>query len=223
MSSSSVEQMPPPGLVEVQGIARQTADWAIAVAEPGMTEIELRDLLERHARELGAVDFWSITNVGFGERSTICFPDQPPTENRLGSDDVGHVDVHPVSAEGWWGDCTRTFTRGSSDEYERACKVVRRIHEETLAGCRPGMRAQELFVPCLRSMEEAGYRLLDPWSNIGHSLKQGSAYDEKFIDAGNEREMWGAWAVEPFLGTDAFGVKLEDVVWFGGERCVVLR
>jgi Xaa-Pro dipeptidase len=35
--------------------------------------------------------------------------------------------------------------------------------------------------------------------------------------------MWGAWAIEPFLGTDRFGVKLEDLVWFGRDRCVVLR
>ncbi len=85
------------------------------------------------------------------------------------------------------------------------------------------MQARELFAGCLTSIESAGYRLLDPWSNIGHSLRRGSAYDEKFIDATNEREMWGAWAIEPFLGTDRFGVKLEDLVWFGRDGCVVLR
>jgi hypothetical protein len=85
------------------------------------------------------------------------------------------------------------------------------------------MRACDLFEGCFAAIGAAGYRLLDPWSNIGHSLKQGSAYDEKFIDAMNERQMWGAWAVEPFLGTDEFGVKLEDVVWFGEDGCEVLR
>jgi Xaa-Pro aminopeptidase len=223
VSSSSPEPTPPPGLAAVQRIARETAEWAAGRAEPGMSEIELRDLIEEHARGLGAVDFWSITNVGFGSRSTICFPDQPPIENRLGATDVGHVDVHPIDAGGYWGDCTRTFTRGRNEEHQQAFAAVRGIHEQTLASCRPGMRAQELFAPCLQAIEQAGYRLLDPWSNIGHSLRRGSAYDEKFIDAGNERQMWGAWAVEPFLGTDAFGVKLEDVVWFGGDRCVVLR
>ena len=83
--------------------------------------------------------------------------------------------------------------------------------------------ACDLFAGCFEAMQSAGYKLLDPWSNIGHSLKQGSAYDEKFIDATNEREMWGAWAVEPFLGTNELGVKLEDVVWFGEDGCEVLR
>jgi Xaa-Pro aminopeptidase len=188
-----------------------------------MTEIELRDLVEQHARELGADGFWSITNVGFGARSTICFPDQPPTDNRLGPLDVGHIDVHPISQDGWWGDCTRTVPGGRDPEHERALAAVRWIHAETLARCRPGMPARELFDGCLAAIEGAGFSLLDPWSNIGHSLRQGSAYDDKFIDTTNEREMWGAWAVEPFLGTDEFGVKLEDVVWFAPEGCSVLR
>lgn len=222
MSSSSIDARPPAGLLEVQRIARATAEWATSRTQPGMTEIELRDLAEAHARELGAVDFWSITNVGFGQRSTICFPDQPPTDNGLGAADVGHVDIHPVAEDGWWGDCTRTFVLGTDAEHDRAFEAVREIHEATLARCSPGMRAQELFVPCEAAMRAAGYRLLDPWSNIGHSLGLGSAYDEKFIDATNERPMWGAWAVEPFLGSDAFGVKLEDVVWFGAGGCVVL-
>ena len=215
---------PPGGLVAVQRIARESAERAAREAHVGMTEIELRDRVEEWLREEGAATTWSITNVGFGHRSTICFPDQPPTETTLRPVDVGHVDVHPVTAGNWWGDCTRTFlVGGGSPEHARALDTVSAVHEETLARCRPGMPARELFAGCLVSIEAAGYRLLDPWSNIGHSLARGSAYDDKFIDASNEREMWGAWAVEPFLGGKDFGVKLEDVVWFGPDGCRVLR
>lgn len=214
---------PPAGLVRVQRIAREAAEQAAREARPGMTEIELRDLVEAFLRRAGCEEVWSITNVGFGSRSTICFPDQPPTDKTLGAVDVGHVDVHPAAADQWWGDCTRTFLRGHDPGYERALAAVREIHAETLARCRPGMQARELFVACLQAIEAAGYRVLDPWLNIGHSLRRGSAYDEKFIDAGNTREMWGAWAIEPFLGTESFGVKIEDVVWFGPAGCVVLE
>jgi Xaa-Pro dipeptidase len=207
----------------VQRIARAAAERAAREARPGMMEIELRDLVEGLLRDAGCDEVWSITNVGFGPRSTICFPDQPPTDNRLGAVDVGHVDIHPVAQDGWWGDCTRTFLRGDDAEHERALGAVTEIQAATLTRCRPGMQARELFAGCLAAIEAAGYRLLDPWSNIGHSLRRGSAYDEKFIDAGNAREMWGAWAIEPFLGTDSFGVKLEDVVWFGSEGCVVIE
>ena len=211
----------PEGLVAVQRIAIEVAERAATTAEPGMTEIELRDLVEGWLRERGCEEVWSITNVGFDIRSTICFPDQPPTENRLVA--LGHVDVHPISPDGWWGDCTRTFSLGDDPEHERALAAVREIHAATLARARPGMPARELHEGANAAIEAAGYRLLDPWSNIGHSLRQGSAYDEKFIDATNEREMWGAWAIEPFLGNDEFGVKVEDVVWFGRDACTVLR
>jgi Xaa-Pro dipeptidase len=213
----------PEGLAAVQRIAVEVAERAAREARPGITEIELRDLAELWLREAGCSSVWSITNIGFDARSTICFPDQPPTGNRLGPADSGHIDVHPISADGWWGDCTRTFVLGADPEHTRALETVRRIHEETLARCEPGMRACDLFGPTLAAIEAAGYRLLDPWSNIGHSLRQGSAYDEKFIDATNDRPMRGAWAVEPFLGNDRFGVKLEDVVWFGPGGCKVLR
>jgi Xaa-Pro aminopeptidase len=214
---------PPEGLVAVQEIAVEVAELAVATAAPGMTEIELRDLAEQWLRERGCEEVWSITNVGFGARSTICFPDQPPTANVLGPTDVGHVDVHPVSRDGWWGDCTRTVSLGGVPEHEAALAAVCEIHAATLARARPGMPARELFAGAHAAIEAAGYRLLDPWSNIGHSLRQGSAYDDKFIDAANERPMWGAWAIEPFLGNDEFGVKVEDVVWFGPDRCVVIR
>jgi Xaa-Pro aminopeptidase len=213
----------PEGLVAVQRVARETAEEAAKLARAGMTEIELRDVAEGLLRKRGCAEVWTITNVGFGPRSTICFPDQPPTGTKLGPADVGHIDLHPIAADDWWGDCTRTFQLGDDPARSRAMETVRRIHEETLARCTPGMRAADLFEGCLDAIEAAGYRLLDPWSNIGHSLKQGSAYDEKFIDVTNARPMWGAWAIEPFLGTDAFGVKLEDVVWFGEDRCDVLR
>jgi Xaa-Pro aminopeptidase len=218
-----VDAAPPEGLVRVQRIAGEAAEYVVREAAAGITEIELRDLVEQRMRAAGCESVWSITNVGFGARSTICFPDQPPTENRLREVDVGHVDVHPVAPDGWWGDCTRTFRCGADPGHAQALEALLRIHEETLARCRPGMHARDLFAGCLEAIEAAGFRLLDPWRNIGHSLRRGSAYDDKFIDAANERELWGAWAVEPFLGTDSFGVKVEDVVWFGRDRCTVLR
>lgn len=219
-----VASEPPEGLAAVQRIAREAADWAVSRARPGMAEVELRDLVEARLREAGAPATWSITNVGFGRRSTICFPDQPPTGTVLRDVDVGHVDVHPIAGENWWGDCTRTLlVGGGAPEHVRALDELRSIHAATLARCRPGMPARELFAGCHAAIEAAGYRLLDPWGNIGHSLRQGSAYDEKFIDVSNGREMWGAWAIEPFLGCDDFGVKLEDVVWFGPDGCTVLR
>ena len=64
--------------------------------------------------------------------------------------------------------------------------------------------------------------LLDLLANIGHSLTAGAAYLHNFIDAGNQTPMWGAWAIEPFAARGDIAVKVEDLVWFGRERCMVL-
>jgi Xaa-Pro aminopeptidase len=214
---------PPEGLVRVQRIAREVAEEACAGTAPGASELETAARVAALLRERCVEETWSITNVGFGEGSRICFPTYPPTERVLGQVDVGHVDVHPAAADGWWGDCTRTVVSGESSAHAQALADLRRIHEDALARCRPGMRARDLFDPTLEAIEAAGYELLDLWHNIGHSLRRGSAYDDKFIDTTNETEMWGAWAIEPFIGRDGFGVKLEDVVWFGDGGCEVLR
>jgi Xaa-Pro dipeptidase len=34
--------------------------------------------------------------------------------------------------------------------------------------------------------------------------------------------MTGAWAVEPFIGNHLYGVKREDVVWFGPTQATVI-
>ena len=71
-------------------------------------------------------------------------------------------------------------------------------------------------------LDETPFVLLDRLSNIGHSLDASTSYDDGYIDAWNDTEMRGAWAVEPFIGTHLYGAKREDAVWFGPNRVTVL-
>ena len=84
------------------------------------------------------------------------------------------------------------------------------------------MPANELFGMTHERLAAEGFVLLDLLANIGHSLTAGAAYLHKFIDAGNATPMWGAWAIEPFAARGEIAVKVEDLVWFGRERCLVL-
>jgi hypothetical protein len=100
---------------------------------------------------------------------------------------------------------------------------IRRVHQSTLTAARPGMRARDLFGAFADALAGSGFMLLDRLNNIGHSLDRGGSYDDGYLDPWNEMELWGAWAVEPYVGTHLWGVKLEDVVWFGRDECRVLR
>jgi Xaa-Pro aminopeptidase len=218
-----VSPEPPFGLVTAQRIAIAAAEHAVTAASPGMSESELAELAESHARSLGATGFWTITNVGFGAGSLRCFPTEPPTGRALWSLDVGHVDVHPITAEGWWGDCTRTLVRGEVPEYRHLSSEMEEVHRRLLASARPGMPANELYGIFRGEVERLDLVALDRLHNIGHSLGRSTSYDFGYIDAHNASPMFGAWAIEPFFGNHLYGVKLEDVVWFGAAACTVVH
>ena len=84
------------------------------------------------------------------------------------------------------------------------------------------MGACDWFAVFEAELDKTEYVLLDRLSNIGHSLDANSSYDEGYIDAWNDTVMTGAWAVEPFIGNHLYGVKREDVVWFGLTRATVI-
>ena len=221
--TANVSADPPVGLVAAQRVAIAAAEQAVRVATPGITEQDLSRLAEEHARSLGATGFWTITNVGFGAGSLRAFPTEPPTSRTLWSLDVGHVDVHPVMPDGWWGDCTRTLVLGDVPEYLEMEEAMEEVYRLLLHSARPGMPANEIYGIFSHEVARYGLLALDRLHNIGHSLGRSTSYDFGYIDSHNVAPMWGAWALEPFFGNHLYGVKLEDVVWFGTSICTVVR
>lgn len=222
MNAQQRTDEPPAGLVEAQRFAIRVAEASAAQAAAGETERQVRDRTEALVTEWGGDGVWTPTVVGFGIGTLSCFPTDVPSERALWNLDLGMIDVHPVTAEGWWGDCTRTFQRGDNVAQAEALATVERIHATVLAAVRPGMRACDLFAVFDEELGKTPYVLLDRLSNIGHSLDANSSYDDGYIDAWNETVMTGAWAVEPFIGNHLYGVKREDVIWFGPTRATVI-
>lgn len=222
MNAQQWTDEPPAGLIAAQRFAVRVAEASAARAAAGETERQVRDRTEDLVTEWGGDGVWTPTVVGFGAGTLSCFPTDVPGERALWNLDLGMIDVHPVTAEGWWGDCTRTFQRGDNVAQAEALATVERIHATVLAAVRPGMRARDLFAVFDEELDKTPYVLLDRLSNIGHSLDANSSYDDGYIDAWNETVMTGAWAVEPFIGNHLYGVKREDVVWFGPTRATVI-
>ncbi|MCI1674167.1 MAG: M24 family metallopeptidase [Bifidobacterium tibiigranuli] len=221
--SPQTTNIPPRGLIEAQRIAVQAAEQTVASTCAGETEIDAFRHVETYARSLGAVDFWTPTVVGFGPGSLSCFPTDKPSDRPLWNLDIGHVDVHPITSEGWWGDCTRSIVTGEHPRHHELFKTVNDIHNEVLASLKVGMRACDAFAIFERLLKKTPYRLLDRLENIGHSLDQGDSYSAGYLNRWNENVLSGAWAFEPFIGTDLYGGKVEDVVWFGSDTCTILR
>lgn len=222
MTEETITDTPPAGLVEAQRMAIQVAEAIAATATPGETEIEVRDRVDALVLELGGEGVWTPSTVGFGIGTLSCFPTDKPSERQLWNLDLGMIDVHPITKDGWWGDCTRSFQVGDSVAQANALATIESIHATVLAAARPGMRACDWFAAFKTELDKTPFVLMDRLSNIGHSLNLNSSYDAGYIDEWNETVMTGAWAVEPFIGNHLYGVKREDVVWFGPTKCTVI-
>ena len=212
----------PAGLYQAQKLAKNAAEAGLAAAKMGISEIAIETVVHNYLLQHGAVGLWTITTVGLGENARTCFPTHGPGELMAAAQDVLIIDVHPITPEGFWGDCTRSKVLGHFPEADRALADLQQIHQQTLAYCRPGIPASELFNFCNNLLLQQGFTLLDLLGNIGHSLTAGEAYSHGFIDANNHTPMWGAWAIEPFAQRGEIAVKVEDLVWFGREHCTVL-
>ncbi|MFU8876024.1 M24 family metallopeptidase [Micromonospora sp. SL4-19] len=223
MTDHEITDEPPAGLVAAQRIAIKVAEAGTEAAVAGQTERELHRIIDQMVLDAGAVGTWTPTTVGFGIGTLSCFPTDVPTDRALWNLDLGMIDVHPVTVDGWWGDCTRSFQRGDNHAQREALATIERIHATVLAAAEPGMRACDWFGVFSDELAKTPYVLLDRLSNIGHSLTANSSYDDGYIDASNETVMRGAWAVEPFIGNHLYGVKREDVVWFGPTKATVIR
>lgn len=217
-----VSDVPPPGLVKAQEIAREAAAAGLAAVRPGMSEQDIDLAISAFLRSRNVTQVWTITNVGLGENARICFPTNAPTTLTAQPRDVLMVDVHPITPDGSWGDCTRCRVVGDWPEADAALRDLEALHYEAVAKCRPGMPASTLFGLVHDRLVAEGFVLLDQLANIGHSLTAGAAYLHRFIDAGNDTPMWGAWAIEPFAARGDIAVKVEDLVWFGRDRCITL-
>lgn len=217
-----VSDAPPPGLVRAQSVARAAIETGFAAIRPGVTEEEIDRAVSFELVHHEVQHVWTITNVGVGANTRICFPTHPPTDLAAAERDVLMIDVHPITPDGSWGDCTRCKIVGDFPEAAGTLRDLEALHREGLALLRPGMPAAELFSQVHGRLVGEGFLLLDRLANIGHSLTAGAAYLHGFIDARNASPMWGAWAIEPFAEREGIAVKVEDVVWFGRERCVLL-
>ena len=219
----TVTDEPPAGLVEAQRLAITAAETIAYGTKPLEAERDVRDRTDALVRELGGTGVWTPTTVGFGVGTLSCFPtDEPSAQRVLWNIDLGMIDVHPVTAAGWWGDCTRSFQVGDNPGQVAILETVETIHQTVLDAARPGMRACDWFAVFMGELEKTPYRLMDRLSNIGHSIDASTSYDGGYIDAWNETVMTGAWAVEPFIGTHLYGAKREDIVWFGPTKCTVI-
>lgn len=210
----------PARLVAAQRAALEIACALVQIVRAGLTERELAARAAELARRRGATGFWTPIAVGAGAGALVCHPEFPPTDRAVADPDLVWFDITPDFG-GWPGDATRSVVIGADPVRERVLADARRIERAIVAAIRPGMPANELFGVARSLLDADGYELLDLYGNIGHDLGRGAVVTGS-IDPRTETPMWGCWAIEPHLGLDGIGAKIEDLVWISEEGVHVL-
>ncbi len=183
--------------------------------KPGISEKEFALKCEEIMYSLGAEALWYPMLVNFNKNSIYCTRgDHLPSEDViLLENDIVLVDYSPM-LDGKWGDYSETILIGHDPKFDQLIKDAKQIFELTYAYSTQAATIGDLFKFCEELIHARGYRLLDPYGNIGHSIEDGSNQDKRiYISPDNAHiHLKGRkWAIEPHIGKGEYGAKFENV------------
>lgn len=215
-----------PAEVDAMARACAIADQALAEVAPmlgdGLTEAEVRNLLEIRMRELGATGPSYETIVATGPHNAS-LPHHRPTPTRI---ENGHTVIIDVGAlvEGYHSDMTRTFVVGEpTAQQSELYELVLRAQVAGVQAVAPGVRTADIDAVCRGVIAEAGY---GDWftHGTGHGvglLIHEDPYLSRVADA--TLQEGDVVTVEPGVYREGFGgIRVEDLVVVTSAGCRVL-
>ncbi|MEQ1699171.1 MAG: aminopeptidase P family protein [Ilumatobacteraceae bacterium] len=212
--------------IRLIGDACRIADQALAEVAPrlgeGLTEAEVRNLLEIRMRELGATGPSYETIVATGP-TNAALPHHRPTDTLI---EPGHTVIIDVGAlvGGYHSDMTRTFFIGEPTAQQRELyEVVLAAQTAGVAAVRAGMSVKELDGVCRGIITEAGY---GDWFTHGTGHGVGLLiHEDPFVNRAGDAilQVGDVVTVEPGVYHEGFGgIRIEDLVVVTSAGCRVL-
>ena len=214
-----------PGEVEAIRKAIQLSEQALArtlhQVEPGMSEREISNLLEKELNSGGAQGLSFSPLVLVGERAAL--PHGNSGARELGQDETLLIDFGGLW-NGYPADITRTFCLGEpSDQLKELYDLVLRANRAAIAVAGPGVPCQEVDRAARDIITEAGYgdhfihRLGHGLGLDVHELPQMANGVEAILEEGM------VFTVEPGVYiADEIGVRVEDICLVTADGVEVL-
>ncbi len=182
---------------------------AFGAAKPGMTELELAEVVKGHFLSEGAtVEFTIIGGGGNG-----AFPHHATGNRPLAEGDAIVIDIGGRK-QGFPSDITRMAVLGEPPEgYLEIHASVERAVQAALKAAKPGVKAKEVDAAARNVIAEAGYgdyfvhRTGHGMGIDGHEPPYVTATSETVLDEGM------VFSIEPGIYIPGrFGIRLEDIV-----------
>ncbi|HZG27141.1 MAG TPA: Xaa-Pro peptidase family protein [Ensifer sp.] len=182
---------------------------AFDAAKPGVTELELAEVVKAHFLSEGAsVEFAIIGGGGNG-----AFPHHATGSRPLARGDAIVIDIGGRK-QGFPSDITRMAVLGEPPEgYLEIHAIVERAVQAALKAARPGVKAKDVDAAARNVISEAGYgayfvhRTGHGMGIDGHEPPYVTATSETVLDEGM------VFSIEPGIYLPGrFGIRLEDIV-----------
>ncbi|CAB4364487.1 MAG: M24 family metallopeptidase [Actinobacteria bacterium] len=214
------------GEIELMARACAIADQALADVAPrladGLTEEQVRNLLEIRMRELGATGPSYDTIVATGTVNAA-LPHHRPTATPIAEGDTVIIDVGALVG-GYHSDMTRTFVIGEPSSLQRELyELVLAAQVAGVAAVRPGVTGKEIDGVCRGIIADAGY---GEWFTHGTGHGVGLLiHEDPYANATSEAtlQVGNVVTVEPGVYREGFGgIRVEDLVVVTSAGCLVL-
>lgn len=200
------------------------ADKCIEIAKNnlkvGMTELELKQIIENEIKKFGIKEMSFDTMVLFGKNSAN--PHGVSGNNKLKEDDIILLDLG-CYYENYASDITRCIFNGDKSKYYKIYDIVCSANKEAIKAIKPGVKFSEIDKIARNIIEESGYgkyfthRLGHGLGLDCHEYPDVSSYNDEII----KENM--IFTIEPGIYIpNEFGIRVEDDIIVTKNGCEVL-
>ena len=187
--------------------AAMQAAWA--AMKPGMTEIQVADVVRAHFSTNAVKPLFTIVGAG----GNGAFPHHSTGETKLAVGDAVVMDIGGA-INGYPSDITRSAIIGSYPEgYQEVHDVVENAVASALATAKPGVKACDVDAAARSLIDEAGYGEYF-MHRTGHGLGV-EVHEPPYITATSQDVLQEGmvFSIEPGIYLPGrFGIRLEDIV-----------
>ena len=229
------------GFLACQELAQRGAREIAGLMREGWTERQAADLLNTWLQDNGVRGFFHKAFVWYGERTRFSgvrtYWDYLPTDRILRAGEVFILDVAPIF-DGYIADIGYTATLGDNPELKEAQRFLAEMRvwiPELFSAA--GARGGAIWDSIDARIREAGFDNIHakyPFAVLGHRVHRVrlkapeiaiinfgvQSYWEflsrglfgQLLNSNYDGALTGLWAIEPHIGTPAFGAKFEEIL-----------